>query len=219
VWEQIEHLELDPLEFRWSERVDRWDKVDSLEHDATGSYFLIGVGGDGTFYFIEYDPGTTAQVSKEGGLSWPDTLIHLRLWLKAVAEEADEPDKWETTDEAREQLTSMLDATVGLDAPLSTLERERIVEHLSWVREEVVVHHDLTPGAVAMLDARLEEIESAASRLTKKDFLNYAIGAMVTLAVELALSAEIRSALLRATIAIVSNTFEGFRELSPPPLP
>jgi hypothetical protein len=216
VLDLIERRGLDPIDFTWDQRLVAGGIVESIEHASSESYFTVGVSDDGTYYFGEFEPGNTAQVQRFGGLDRHETQINLGVWLTNVRTEIAEADRWAEVADARQELSSVFDATDELDAPLSDADRLRIGEHLAWIRETITSNHELTTEQLALLDTRLADLEAAAHRLTRKDLAMVAIGTVFTVAVELSLPSDVRTELMRATIGVISSIVRHVAELPPP---
>jgi hypothetical protein len=96
-------------------------------------------------------------------------------------------------------------------------ERQAVADHFASLREAVSEGQALTSAQLATLDRRLGEIEGAARRLTRKDFVVYAVGSVLTIVMELALESSLASEIFRSTVEFVSQLFSGFAELPPAP--
>lgn len=213
----VENVGFDPAEFRWDERTGNslLEELESLEHEESDSYFAIGITGDGTFYFGQCDPGAVTQVERFGKCDWPDITSHLTRWLRDV-KPLDEPNRWVEVGKSQEDLASALGVSASLETTLTDDEQQRVLEWVDSIRTTINETHELDKAQIEILDARLAEIAEASKRLTRKDFLNYAIGSVLTIGIELSLRGSVATDLLRAALTVVTHIVTGFPELSPP---
>lgn len=214
----VNQVGFDPAEFKWDDFLDfgygsGW--LDSLQHEASGSYFAIGVIADGTGYFGQCEPGTTTQVERFGKCDWSELATRILTWLGAL-ETVDEPNEWLAIEEQQEELASALAAGGELQTPLDEAEQQRVVEWVDSIRSTITAAQELEPAQLELLNARLDELVAASTRLTRKDFLNYAIGGVITLGISLALQGPLVSELVRTAVVVVSHIALGVPELPGP---
>jgi hypothetical protein len=88
-------------------------------------------------------------------------------------------------------------------------ERASIGQQLRAVLETVRETHALTSEQYAALDAKVEDVLEAAQRLARRDWRGYFIGAMVEVAVALAVSGSALSDVLNVTLHGLSQLFGG----------
>jgi hypothetical protein len=188
-------------------------RIEALEHRRSGSFFAIGVASDGTYYYGSFDPGQEAQVDRFGGRKWAEVTDLFVDWLGAIDPD-EEADPWEEVAYTREELVDALGAQTANTA-LSSSEQTQVEEFVAAVRVTVTSARELSPPELERLDERLAEIEDAARRLTRKDFYNYAIGAVLTIAIELSLRSPTLGELVKHAIVALGHLVSGIAELPP----
>lgn len=88
-------------------------------------------------------------------------------------------------------------------------ELRQLSESLQRIRTEISQRSDVTPPQLDLISRKLDEMQDAASRLGRRDWMNLAIGTLTGIVVNAALGPEVGRALFRAADAALSWLFSG----------
>lgn len=150
------------------------DATARITHMPSGSYFLLE--GDAGRY--------TATAIVGDGPSWPsDSFIwtnvqdRVQRWAEEVKGDVETPDLWAELQREREILTGARYQDVE-NTPFTSDEQAEISEQLRQIKE--LMQGSLSEVQMRSLEQRLGEIEAAAGRIGRKDWLLLFLGAMFT---------------------------------------
>ena len=88
-------------------------------------------------------------------------------------------------------------------------ELTRISESLNKIHLQLEERDDITSEQMDLISRKLAEMQEAATRLGRRDWMNLAVGTLTTAAVSAALSPEVSRALFRAADVALSWMFSG----------
>jgi hypothetical protein len=185
---------LDPHDLEWGQRISPRSGNPSpvLQHTPTGSYFAFEFHGGG--HWCEYAPADDRPTGVENAGTWPHVMSAVIRWLSYVKREYEAPDMWGELRRGRD----MIEAPTAVEnTPFTRTEKETVAAYLREIKELIVRNHDLDDERLAALDARLEYLEEAASRLGRLDWRHLLVGSIISLGLELALKSEVISDALR----------------------
>jgi len=204
VFRKVVALNIDPGEFEWvvEKSQDVSDSLVSLlRHPVTGFYFRFDI------LSFRYSPsvGGRAEVPviHAAGWDWEDTDRRLDAWLKALKPEIEEPDLWDAV--KKEKLLYQA-ATAGTteNRPFTISEQAFISEQLKSIQASIVTAHQLSEEQIARLEAGIKYLKESSERMGRKDWINVAIGTVVSVAVGAAFAPEAAGDLLQ----MVTSSFQ-----------
>lgn len=91
----------------------------------------------------------------------------------------------------------------------SEQELKQISESIDRIRLQLQERGDVTSEQMDLISRKLGEMEQAASRMGRRDWMNLAVGTLTTAAVSAALTPEVTKALFRAADIALSWMFSG----------
>jgi hypothetical protein len=97
----------------------------------------------------------------------------------------------------------------GGNTPFEPNERARIAEGFKEVREKVARRADLEPEQKDLICRKLDEMERAAARFGRRDWINLVVGTLTNTIVSAALGSEVGRFLFRAVGDALSWLFSG----------
>jgi hypothetical protein len=170
VLQQIRTVGLDAQDFEWEDS----DSNVRLRHVPSGSYFWF----DGDLRYCYYSPGLNKRTeNRQTPLGWPSQFSCVGEWLGCLRREVETPDLWGALRQERE----LVDASIS-DAednrPFTPAEQERIAQSLREVRDYVLKSGAYTAAQLAVLNSRLDYLESASTRVGRKDWINLAVATL-----------------------------------------
>jgi hypothetical protein len=209
VYEAVVAGGLDPRECTF----DYGDAEARITHVPSASFFLLE--GDITRYTAKAVVGDS--VKWPGGLPtfWIQVEERVRRWAKEVKEDVDTPDRWAESQREREILTGARYEDVE-NTPFTSDEQAAIAEHLRQTKEYVTRTYSLSDAQILHLEARLDDVAAAASRMGRKDWTLLVCGALLGAFVEGILPQEAVQDILRMTLDGLGSLFGGG---GPPELP
>jgi hypothetical protein len=102
------------------------------------------------------------------------------------------------------------------NVPFSGEELKRLAESLDSIRAEMNARPDLTPQQLALISRKLDEMNEAAGRLGRRDWMNLAVGTLTGIVVNAALPPDVGRALFRAADIALSWLFAGALKILTP---
>jgi hypothetical protein len=94
-------------------------------------------------------------------------------------------------------------------------ELAKIAESLDRIRLELSARSDVTPEQLDLISRKLDEMQTASERLGRKDWMNYAVGTLTSLAITAAFDREVARALFQAAGTALSWLFGAPLQLLP----
>ena len=132
------------------------------------------------------------------------------MWGQLVQGELNTPDPWE----ALPGLAATTDIAIARDVPnneFSYRETERLAKGLDEIRRLLLDAVGNSREQAALIDGQMQSLLEASKRMGRKDWANLAIGALVTLGLQLALPPEI----VKQAFEILKQTLTGLVQLIP----
>jgi hypothetical protein len=112
--------------------------------------------------------------------SWEALLRRVDSWLREVKRDADTPDLWAELRREREMLGGVPDKAVH-NTSFTQEEHAKIAEQLREIKEYVKKTYSLSEAQWMLLEARLDYLQEAASRIGRLDWRNAFLGAILGL--------------------------------------
>lgn len=147
-------------------------RINKLIHRATGARFVFDTHPQGG-YFVEFAPAQGAPFGTEYSGGWSYVTPHLHSWLDRVKREAAANSPWDVYAEASNF------ANIGSGShneAFSASEREQVVAALEEVKLLIAESSSLTGDRLAALNASIDQLAEASSRVGKKDWILMVVG-------------------------------------------
>jgi hypothetical protein len=175
VYKAVGRTALGHLEFEWTTRTgELYDgTVPCLLHRPSGSYFIFDFAPRGVGHSVEYSPGEQQPVDAADPGDWPSVLMYLQHWLENVEREQSSPNLWAELERERKLLAAVSDDRIVDNSPFTPEERAQVAAQLDEIKELLVQTHDVERPAV---EARIEYLVDASTRMGRRDWLNIFIG-------------------------------------------
>jgi len=168
-------------QFRWepdgSQFGSSWAR---LVHVPTGLY-LEARFQEGFLSSIDYSPGPNGRREYLQVRQWPDVMRAARLWAEGLKRELSAPDLWASVQAEREFMAGA--PTSASNSPFDQQEKEQIVRSLREIKDFLVNTQELSEGQRVLTSTRLADLEEAANRLGRKDWILIAIGTLMNIVV------------------------------------
>ena len=206
VFTVIKEAGFDPLDFDWSKTSTRWndngdDPVEELIHNPTGFHFVFDrFEGRPTPRFAPREDRAAEMDCGPVG-SWEEVRHELRRWLEIVKNEVDEPDLWVLAKEDKKLVAARIDDIEN--APFSANEQERIRLSIGEIHAFLRASAEHSQSDLQFIQARLEHLADASSRLGRKDWITLAMGTLTNIVVGVALAPEAARELIRTAGALL----------------
>jgi hypothetical protein len=175
IFEAVAEGGLDPREctFDYDEAGGR------VTHVPSRSYFLLE--GDAGHYTATAVVGENPPWPSES-YTWGNLEERVRRWAEEVNRDVDTPDLWAELQREREILPGAQYEDVE-NTPFSSDEQADIAAQLRQIKEFVRNTYSLSEEQMRSLEAKLGNIEAAAGRIGRKDWLLLLYGSMFSVIV------------------------------------
>jgi len=182
----IREAGLDPLEFKFSEKevthsdgslggVQR-DLLHHLVHEPSGYGCLFGA------YNLSFSPGDTSLHSSQTARDWAASVLAVSVWLKNLKREIGTPDLWGSLAQEGELLGA--EPAEAVNTPFNADERAQIKRAIDEIRVYITTTYSLTDEPLRRVNAKLDYLTDASTRLGRIDWKNLFVGALISLAVQ-----------------------------------
>jgi hypothetical protein len=208
----IRQTGLAPFDFEWSIVRPYWrepdDPVPVLVHVPSRCYFAVGDFRSHEFEF-ECRPGLERQIGHTTVFGWNAVMNEFRAWLERAEREWNAPDLWAGVMTERELAGATGPAGPSDETSFTEDERALIADQLQEIRELIVTRAELNEAQIEQLDERLDYVQNASSRLTRRDWANIFVSSILSFAIEHALGSEVVSEVLRYSARTLGHLFGG----------
>jgi hypothetical protein len=198
----------DPLDFEWESTVVSHShlgqvsrhRVSVLRHQSTGYYFRFGR------YDSIWSPGWQLKTDSGEWTTLNKRFDQVKEWLSALKDEVDAPDLWASI--GQEKVLSTAASSKTLDnRPFIAAEQNLIATKLDEIKGYILEGQHLATEQVETVEREFAYLKESSERLGRKDWLNVLLGALVSLAIGLALDPEKARGLLRLAGAVFQSLF------------
>lgn len=206
VFEAVQAAGLAPEGFGWDDGADE----SRIRHLSSEAYFVFGgvPGGYTARYVAGDDP-----VEEREAQSWWAQMQHVERWLAAVKLDIEMPDLWAELRRETELLGVAADDAIE-NTPFTSDEREEIAERLQEMRDYARRTYSLSEAQMLVLDAKVDYLIAAASRLGRIDWRAVFVGTIVSFALTAALPPEAARHILLTLLRSIGHLLgHGFPEL------
>jgi hypothetical protein len=216
VFEMLANSGLEPHQFEWTSRKTHGSiggppptHISILQSKSRPEFhFTFDFAPDS--YYPVCSPWKGARVASLGEMSWPYCLTQVQVWARRVQDELSTPDPWK----ALPGLATTSDIAVARDVAnteFSHRETDRLANGLEQIRQLLIDAAGRSEQTVAVINTQLNSLLDASKRMGRKDWVNQAIGALMTLSITLALPAETT----KQALEILRQTLSGLVHLTP----
>lgn len=184
----IKKIGLEPFNFKWN--VIKSKHTEALEVSQLryrdSLYFFNFDFAKGETYWVTYSPGRDRSIERKYlSEEWEDTMIVVKVWLRALRQEIEEPDLWERiSDYTPLNGTTPTDDTSNLQ--FTNIEVERIVESIQQVRQYIETHYNENKD----IEEKLDYLIDSSKRMGRRDWFNICIGTLLTLGIQYGIEKE-----------------------------
>lgn len=190
------------------------DEGGRITHRPSLSYFLLA--GDPGHYTATAVVGEGTAWPSES-FSWTKVEERVRRWAEEVKRDIDTPDLWRELQREREILTGTRYEEIE-NTSFTADEQAEIAEQLRQIKEFAKNTYSLSEAQMLSLEAKLDDIQSAAGRVGRKDWQLLFCGVMFTVIVTGLLPPEAVQHILIMALHGLEHLFSvGSRPLLPPP--
>ena len=158
-----------------------------LAHYPSGLYFEI-LFSQGFLKSINYLPGPAGSKAYGQVNFWNDVMRNAEAWAHALKRELSAPDLWASIQTEREFMSGGPATTTN--SAFDKNEKEQISRSLNEIRGFLENTQKLSEGQMAIVSSRLADLEDAANRVGRKDWIAIAYGTLVNIVVSAALTTE-----------------------------
>jgi hypothetical protein len=162
-------------------------------HVPTGLY-LEARFQEGFLNSIDYSPGPNGRKGYLQVRQWPDVMRSARTWAEGLKRELSAPDLWAAIEAEREFMSGV--PTSASNSPFDQQEKAQIVRSLREIKDFLINTQQLSEDQKVLTSGRLAELEEAAYRLGRKDWILIAIGTMMNIVVSAGFNPEQAQALV-----------------------
>ncbi len=205
IFQLILDIGLNPADFKWESQESRKtpnDEVSILRFRDGDWYFMFDFSKRQHFTF--FAPGHDRESSIEFPGSWNSQLAVFTQWLAVIKRELAAPDLWGNLVNYAPPQALQLDEETG-NVPFNMVEFEHIQGRIEKIRTYLLEQFQGQAEAQERIEEQLTYVVNSAKRLGKKDWYNLAIGAIISLSMQLAFSVEQREVVYNLLKAALSG--------------
>ncbi len=216
VFEMLANSGLEPHQFEWTSGLTGGGSIGAPPTQISILQSKSQPEFNFAFYFARgsYRPSCSPwegkRVASLGEVSWPSCLGYVQMWAKLVQDELNTPDPWQ----ALAGLATTSDIAVASEVAnteFSHRETDRLANGLEQIRRLLIDAAGRSEQSVAVINSQLNSLLDASKRMGRKDWVNQAIGALMTLSITLALPPETT----KQALEILRQTLTGLVHLTP----
>lgn len=159
-----------------------------ITHKTTGYYFRITVKTRFPFA-CAFSPGRDLMEDTISHTKWSEVIHWFNLWLVHILRETQVPDLWDGLEGDNQLLQGFAEQSSD-NLPFTQAELSNVRSALEEIKTYVIKTKELTETQKKIVEARFDDMEEAASRMGRKDWLNLVIGNLLGIAFSLALNGD-----------------------------
>ena len=202
---------LDPLQFDWTIlHKQSPPRTVSAIRSASRHEFTFVFDFHGGHYFPSCSPWKDKRHINLGQPNWPSILGFVQNWGQVVQAELNTPDPWKALPGIA-TTTDIAIASNVQNTEFSHRETERLSQGLEQIRRLLLDATAQSTEKAALINEQLNSLLDASKRMGRKDWVNQAIGGLITLSIAIALPPEIT----KQALEILRQTLTGLVHLVP----
>jgi hypothetical protein len=193
----IQAAGLDPADFEWrthtkvtgAGRTRANETIPVLWFQKSKYFFAFEYPTGGSGHAARFSPGEEHLTDHRGATTWINQLRLVDHWLEYLKREVTAPDLWGAVAEG----STLLQGATGSaseNTPFTSSERERIAASLRELKDYAIATYQLTTDQTASLEGRIQYLIEASGRLSRKDWINAAVGALMGFVMTAALQGD-----------------------------
>ena len=193
VFQAIQDQGLEPSEFRWIDELkDRIPMVadqayvSTLLHNPTGYSFCFDMRGD--TYWATFSPGEESPREHKDCGNWRQMTLLVRDWITNLKREVESEDLW-TKILGETQLAQAAAAETD-QSSFTSKERDQVFRGISEIKRFLLDQEARGTEQKQFISEKLDYLQSAVERMSKKDWLHTAMGVLFTIAIGVGLAPE-----------------------------
>lgn len=190
VFEVIRQGELDPFAFEWKDAKSSDDSISRLVFKGQPTYYFdFDVSSEGKWW-PRCSPFGGRRDVRFSATEWPSLLGLVGRWINDLKKELNTPDPWE----ALPSYTGVAELRVSpqvANNQFTFTETEQVAKALGQIRKLMLEHIKGSKAHEQLLDQQLTYLIDSSKRMGRKDWFNLAIGALINLAMAIALPQEV----------------------------
>jgi len=93
------------------------------------------------------------------------------------------------------------------NAPFTEKELAQVTQSVADIKQELSRRADIAHEQLELINRKLDEIQDAAGRMGRKDWINYVAGTLTSICISAAFSSDVRAAIFRAANSAFSWLF------------
>jgi hypothetical protein len=192
VFDMIEQTELNPANFEWSETQSKYIEnlwVPKITYAGSEFFYLFDSLGGNTLA-ATYSPGEEKLIDETGNLSgWALQRTYVSNWLYYLRREIGRPNLWAEIAKYKFHPASEIVTNIS-NEPFTFQQVEQILFALKQVKTYIEQQKIASEEQMRFVNEKLDYLAEAVKRQGRKDWIYTCIGAMVTIATALTLTAE-----------------------------
>jgi hypothetical protein len=177
-------------------------------HVPSGFYYQFGAYND------TFSPGHLQRVQYEKVVHWQSRLQVVIYWLNELKEQLDAPDLWVELLQVRQLSQTASDSRIELaSAQFTPEEKEYVIRQLHEIKQHLIGQYQFQLEQTQAIDQGFQDIADAMNRFGKKDWINYAVGLLINIAVAAVFSPQAANDMLHSFMRAVRPLFDAAMKL------
>jgi hypothetical protein len=195
IFKAIQGAGLDPKEFAFEDG----DAEVRIKHKWSESYFMVG--GNAAHYVGSYVVGDARDWPYEV-YSWQTLMTRVSRWLEEVKHDLETPDLWAELQREAEMLGGASNEP-NENTPFTREEQKEIAGRLRELAEHLSRTHSLSEPELQVLNAKLDYLVDAASRVGRIDWRNAFVGVALSYILGAAFPPESARSIFQTFVALL----------------
>jgi len=214
IFDLLKQRKIDPLHFELTVGELNQGSIRNRRYSILRSKFRkdfhFSFAPSGDRFLVVCSPGKGQRQSHLGQLDWENCIPYVMDWARTVERELNTPDPWESLPKIAEN--AELAVTPGTaNTPLTYSEVQQIQRAIADMRRLFVATSKQSLENETAIREQMDALQLASERMGRKDWVNLAIGTVVSLALQVAASPET----IKAAFEILRRAVTGIVDLLP----
>jgi hypothetical protein len=203
LYEAIQVHDASPGDFAFTQE----DKSATLEHLRSKACLYITVS-NGFQWHVAWTAGKPGEEIEHESLldNFPQIVDRIGEWLRAIAADEETPDLWAELGQ-QQQTFSAGALEAGENTPFTPAEQRLIAVKLEELKANAVDDYALSGEQLRELEARLDYLDKAATRVGRLDWRNLVAGALLSAVTGAALPPDVVQGIFGTLVNSVAHLF------------